>query len=192
MVQQDAQQPKRSRRRLRNSVIGSLVGVLVLWVTMILVVLVNPSLSDPPTDADAIVILGPALDDRLNTAIQLAHQLHITQLAISVGDTPEQIDSGYCAEPPAGVHVTCFVPNPYTTRGEAQEIQKLAGGKGWANVIVITSRWHISRAHYLVSRCFGGTIQMVDAHDTLGLWGWVKQSVYQTGAFFKAFVGSGC
>ena len=190
--QEGTNSPRHDRLRPVYTVAGSVAGVLVVWITLIFAVLVNPSVAEPPAHADAIVILGPALDNRLDTATELAHDLNIGALAISVGDTPNQINEGLCATPPTGIHVTCFVPDPYTTRGEAREIGKLAGENGWKNVIVITSPWHISRAHYLVSRCFDGTIQMVAPDDSLGFSDWVQEALYQTGAFLKAFFQRGC
>ncbi|WP_081738006.1 ElyC/SanA/YdcF family protein [Arthrobacter sp. H41] len=40
----------------------------------------------------------------------------------------------------------CFTPEPLTTRGEARSGSRLAQDNGWEKVIVVTSRYHSSRA----------------------------------------------
>ena len=66
-----------------------------------------------------------------------------------------------CADPAITYRVICFVPDPSTTRGEAQQLRDLAQAHGWTRVAVVAPTFHISRARLLVRRCFPGTLLMV-------------------------------
>ena len=59
-------------------------------------------------------------------------------------------------------------PDPYTTRGEAQAIARLADEHGWRSVVVVTSGYHVPRARLIVRRAFDGELQMVGAPS----WRW--------------------
>src|SRR5205823_5133085 len=48
-------------------------------------------------------------------------------------------------EGPTRYRVLCFVPQPYSTRGEARAIARLAVQHGWRRVIVVTSTFHVTR-----------------------------------------------
>jgi len=54
-------------------------------------------------------------------------------------------------------------PDPYTTRGEARAIARLAREHGWQSVVVVTSGYHVPRARLIVQRAFDGEVQMVGA-----------------------------
>ena len=97
-----------------------------------------------------------------------------------------------CGQPPVGVDVFCFIPDPSTTRGEAQEIGRLAQEHGWSNVAVVTWPTHISRSRALIERCYGGTLQMVDYDDQMSFATRMQENVYQSGAFLKAMIDTGC
>src|SRR5215831_3847155 len=92
----------------------AIVALLVAWGVVGYLVIVHPKVNRP-TKADAIMVLGPSFPKQYKTGLQLADQLHIDQLVLSVGDTPSQIHSGLCAQSPPGVQVMCFRPDPYTT-----------------------------------------------------------------------------
>jgi uncharacterized SAM-binding protein YcdF (DUF218 family) len=166
--------------------------LLAGWVAFCALVIANPDVSDPPHSADAIMILGPSLDTRVNTAVQLADSLHISQIAISIGDTSGQAHSGLCAQAPSAITVTCFRPAPYTTEGEARELRTLASKHHWHHVIVIAAKPQISRAHMLMKRCFDGTVQMVADPVKISRRSWMNQFLHQSGAFLKALVRPGC
>ena len=63
-----------------------------------------------------------------------------------------------CAGRPAPVPVVCFHPVPYSTRGEARSVARLAVNHHWTSVLVVTSRYHIARAGILFDRCFDGAV----------------------------------
>lgn len=181
----------RPRRRIVLRFVVVLLALLLGWVVTGYFVIVQPSLQRA-THVGAIVVLGPSLNDRLAEAVDIAHRYEISDLAISVGDTPGQITGGYCAEPPPGIKVTCFVPTPYTTRGEAREIGRLAAEHSWSSVIVIAPKPQVSRARYLVKRCYHGSVEMLASPDRFSFSEWVWQFFYQSAAFAKAVLQSGC
>ncbi len=85
---------------------------------------------------------------------------------------------------PAGV--TCFEPEPATTRGEARAIAELAADRGWQRVAVVAPRYHVTRARYVVERCYAGELEMVAVELDTDVADWAYQYAYQTAAFGKA------
>ena len=188
-------QSARPRSRLRRVIwwsLSVLLALFVTWLVFVYVVILRPQTSVPPVKADAIVVLGPSLGTRLDDAMKLASELHVNQLLVSVGDTPGQIHAQVCTQPQPGITVTCFVPDPYTTQGEARELGKVAAQRHWTNVIVYADKPHLSRAHLLFKRCFSGTVQMVPDNTKFTIGDWFYGLVYQTGAYVKAELQSGC
>ncbi len=104
--------------------------------------------------------------------------------------TPFGEPGDICRNPPTGLTVTCFVPDPSTTRGEAQEIGRLAKQRGWTAIAVVTWPTHVSRSRMLIGRCFDGDVQMVSYDDHMGTQGRINENLYQSGAFLKAFVAT--
>ncbi len=88
--------------------------------------------------SDAIVVLGPPDDNgRIDTALALIDKHIASNLVISVG-SPEQFHAKHlCTTPQQGFSVTCFEPDPATTRGEAEEVKRLASQHGWKSIIVV-------------------------------------------------------
>jgi uncharacterized SAM-binding protein YcdF (DUF218 family) len=119
------------------AVAAAAVAVLIAWFVLGYLYILNPTSTSHPRRADAIVVLGPSLPDRVAQAVRLADELGVGQLAVSIGDTSGQATAYPCAGAPAALEVTCFVPAPYTTRGEAREVGTLARERGWRSVIVI-------------------------------------------------------
>ncbi len=79
-----------------------------------------------------------------------------------------------------GFRVVCFTPDPDSTRGEAQEIGRLARENGWQRVLLVTSRFHVTRARMLVDRCVDGDV------DAVGVdYPWTTIPVAVAGEWFK-------
>jgi uncharacterized SAM-binding protein YcdF (DUF218 family) len=52
--------------------------------------------------------------------------------------------------------VLCIRPEPYSTRGEAETVARVARTRGWRRILVVTSEYHVRRARMLFDRCLGG------------------------------------
>jgi uncharacterized SAM-binding protein YcdF (DUF218 family) len=97
-----------------------------------------------------------------------------------------------CEQPPAGVTAICFVPSPGTTRGEAEEVGRLARKHGWKSVIVVTSKYHVSRARLIFDRCLSARVEVVSAHESISALEWAYQYLYQTAGYARAFLHPSC
>jgi uncharacterized SAM-binding protein YcdF (DUF218 family) len=163
------------------------VAVLVVVLAGVSVVtghlFVWPDLPPVPQRADVIVQLGGPGDRRF-VALNLARQGRAPLVAISVSDA--EVDTSWCrAGRLRGVPVVCFHSEPFTTRGEARAVARMAGQHGWHSVILVTTPDQASRAILRVSRCYDGKIFVATAR--LPWYLWPTQIVYQWGATAKAY-----
>jgi uncharacterized SAM-binding protein YcdF (DUF218 family) len=150
--------------------------------------------SDNPEHADAIVVLGSVHHNgRLNIGFDLTTAGVADNLLLSVGASDVEAMNRYaCNRVIPHVQITCFTPDPATTRGEAELLHRLAAEHGWRKVIVVTSTYHVSRARYIFDRCLNGSVEMVAARRGIGVRTWAYEYVYQTLGYLKAFTESGC
>ena len=130
-----------------------------LGLTLYLFVLVR---SDDPKHADAIVVLSGDRK-RLATGVRLFTSGVAPTLVISRDGRPWREADALCA----GRHVVCFQANPYSTEGEAHEVGRLGRKRGWMNIVVVSSRYHLRRARMLFDRCMGRRPQVVAAKTTV-------------------------
>jgi len=98
----------------------------------------------------------------------------------------------FCSAPPDQFNVYCFEPDPSTTRGEGRAFARLAADNNWKSVIVVTARPHISRARLILQRCFPGEIIMVDSPGPIPWYRWIYEYAYQTAAFGRVLLSTGC
>jgi uncharacterized SAM-binding protein YcdF (DUF218 family) len=178
------------RRRWRIALAAVLVVVLG-WVTAAFLVIIDP-ITNRPARADAIVVLGgPTVDGRLEEGLRLVREGYASTLLISTPGRTSPAVSRACAAPIPHVTVACFLPSPKTTQGEAREIRAQSISHGWHTVLVVTSRYHISRARLIIGRCFTGRVIMVDANAP-SVSEWIYNLLYQTGAYAKALIHGQC
>jgi len=179
------------RRWLRRGLLAA--GVLVVaWLVACFLIVFDPTVNRA-TRADAVVVLGPPTEDnRLETGLTLINQGYASNLVISINSPNQRRARAVCAQPPGGVSVTCFTPDPATTQGEAQQIRRLAAAQHWNTVIVVTSTYHVSRARMIIKRCFDGRLEVVAARSHISPLGWAYQFAYQTGGYLKAAINWGC
>jgi uncharacterized SAM-binding protein YcdF (DUF218 family) len=145
---------------------------------------------DAPTKADAILVVGGAAPvQRYRYAFELAGQGWAPHLVVS---DPDGEMAAACARRWSGFTVECFSPDPRTTLGEARELGRLAAERHWRTVIVVTYLPHVSRARYILGRCFTGRLIMAPSPTHLSATGWAWMYVYQTAGYVKTLFQGGC
>ena len=130
--------------------------------------------TDSPVKADAILVLGPPLDPRIQTAYRLAEAGVSDKVIVSIPNdrVPASGKPLFCPAPPKDIEVACFVPSPFTTKGEAAYAQEMYDRGQLGTVVVVTQAPHVLRARLVFSRCFGGRAEFVadDSHRSLLEW----------------------
>lgn len=182
------------RPRWRRRVLLALIAIAVLttgFVTAGWRVYMHPQ-TDPLRPADAIVVLGGTPYERFDVGLDLAKRGYAPYLLIaqSTGANDRNMDK-YC-KGHFTFTVSCFIPDPWTTEGEAQEIRAKAQELGWHHIIVITFTPHVSRARYIVGKCFDGELTMVASPTPSGVAFWSWMFIRQSGSYVKAFLTPGC
>ena len=136
------------------------VVVLVLaWVAVASSLFVVPH-DDTPVKADAVVVLSGA-KQRLPLGERLVHQGYAPLLVVSRSTSPSAAETRACRS-----GALCFRADPYSTRGEARAIARLAAQRRWHMVDVVTSQFHVFRARIIIKRCYGGGLRMVGAPES--------------------------
>jgi hypothetical protein len=140
------------------------LALVSAWLAACLVLFVwPPDLSGAPQHADAAIVLSGE-HNRLGPALDLARRGVVPVVAISsVARTPKWKEGRrLCAAGRYGAaQVVCFLAVPYSTRGEARAVARLAKERSWRSVVVSTSTFHVTRAHMLFRRCFRGGLSFV-------------------------------
>ena len=152
-------------------------------------VYVRPQI-DALRKADAILIVGGADPlPRYRYGFELADQGWAPHLVVS---DPDRQLTKPCSATHRGFTVECFVPDPRTTLGEARELRRLAEENHWRTVIVVAYPPHISRARYIIGRCFDGALMMAAAPDRLSIPDWAFMYGYQSAGYVKSLFSGGC
>lgn len=182
--------------RLRPSRLRRLLLVICILITGAAAAGIRPYVLpqiDPLRKADAILILGGWGYDRYRLGLQLADEGWAPTVMVS---NPNGASDGwlthYCTTTNPKFTLHCFDPDPETTRGEGQELRRLANEHGWRTVIVVTFRPHISRARYILEKCFDGDLIMVDSQSHIPPQRWVLEYIFQTAGYIRAALQPGC
>lgn len=179
-----------ARKRVRRLAI--LFCVCNIAVAAGLPVYVHPHV-DQLRRADAILILSGPHHDRYPFGFELAEQGWAPNLVVSnPSGTASPRLTRYCAAPHPRFRVHCFVPDPPTTKGEAQELRRLSSEYGWRTVIVVTFQPHISRARFILQKCFDGELVMVTNPTGISVRRWAYEYLYQTAGYVRAILQPGC
>ena len=158
----------RRLRRLRRLILLLAAVPLAVWIGLDIYLFATPSL-DRPQHADAVIVLAGDRKPRLDRGLQLVRSGVSRTLVISDGLDPLwPAANRLCREGGDGFRVVCFVPEPYSTRGESRGFARLARENGWTSVVIATSTFHVTRARLLFRRCFAGKVQGVGAHASFG------------------------
>lgn len=147
-----------------------LLGFLVVvWLTACAALFVWPSAdTGAPKHADAVVVLSGD-PHRLPTAEALIRKHVAPVLALSsVARTPKwRAGIRLCrAGRYESARVVCFEASPYSTRGEAETVTRIARRRDWRSVVVVSSTYHLTRARILFRRCYRGRLSFVGAPST--------------------------
>jgi uncharacterized SAM-binding protein YcdF (DUF218 family) len=183
----------RFSRLLMVAAVGALTALLVGGYVGVRVY--TDAIVDPLAPADAIIVLGGEHDGREDYGFELARQGVARNVVLSDPYGPnDRTMARYCETEDARFDVICVPPTPANTRGEAMITRSLAVQHGWNKILVISWRYHLPRARYIFSNCFGGEIAMrpVPREYDYGpaYWGYVY--LYQSAGFVKAFIQRGC
>ncbi len=177
--------PVRRQRSIRARSAWAVLGVaMVASVAGLWPVYVRPQV-DVPAKADAILVLGGAHDGREKLGLRLASEGYAPRVLFSDPYENSALVNRICHSR-YSFQVTCFDPSPRTTRGEGRELAELAASQGWRRVIVITFTPHISRARYVLGKCWDGEVLMVDPQPRLSVARWAYDYVYQSAGYVKA------
>ena len=154
--------------RLRRLVLLVAAVPLAVWAGLDIYLFATPAL-DRPQHADAVIVLAGDRTPRLDRGLALIRAGVAHTLVISDGRDPLwPAANRLCAHGGEGFRVVCFLPEPYSTRGEARGFARLARENGWTSVVIATSTFHVTRARLLFRRCFDGRVQGVGARASLG------------------------
>jgi uncharacterized SAM-binding protein YcdF (DUF218 family) len=155
-------------------------------------VYVRPQI-DQLRQADAILILSGPSHRRYSFGFDLARQGWAPNLVVSnPGGAADRRLTDYCATPQPGFAVHCIVPDPATTKGEARQLRRLASQYGWRTVIVVTFRPHISRARFILEKCFDGNLVMLASPAHISGKRWAFEYLYQTAGYARTVLQPGC
>ncbi len=171
-----------------------IVGILALaWFLIAYQLFANPE-QTKPRKADAVIMLGGASSERLPIARDLVEAGIAPVLALShTHSAGNVIADGVCEYP--GVipfALECFQPASLDTRGEAAAIGNLVRENGWHSVIVVTSRYHATRAKVLISQCTTADVQMIVSEPDLSPFGWLRRFVIESGGLVDANLRPEC
>jgi uncharacterized SAM-binding protein YcdF (DUF218 family) len=179
-------------RRTRGVVLLAVALVFVLIVAIGYPFYVEPQ-TDPLRSADAIVVLGGPGHERYPRGLELALAGYAPHLVMSnPSGAKDRWLTDLCTHRRYEFDVSCFEPDPPTTRGEARELRRLAEANNWHTVIVVTFTPHISRARYILSRCYDGELIMRASPADVAPGYWVFSYAYQTAGYVRAALQPGC
>jgi uncharacterized SAM-binding protein YcdF (DUF218 family) len=132
------------------------VLLVAAWIAVVARFVLWP-VQDEPRRADAVVVLaGDHL--RLGKALELMTRRVAPTLVISDGLARGWRQANRLCRGGARFRVLCFRPEPYSTRGEAHAVARMAAARGWRSVLVVTSTYHVTRARLLFDRCVGARV----------------------------------
>jgi uncharacterized SAM-binding protein YcdF (DUF218 family) len=159
-----------------------LAALVAVWLVACAVLFVWPWGTGAPGHADAIVVLSGDRNARLDPAIALVRRATAPVLVISgAAEDPRWLKArALCRVGRIGdARVTCFSPHPYSTRGEARAVARLAAEHHWGRVVVVTSTFHVTRARMLFHRCYPGRLWVVGTASTW--WSLPEEWAFETG-----------
>jgi len=150
----------RLTRTVRRAALLVVAGLVLAWGITVTVLFGFPS-EHAPAHADAVVVLAGGKKERLRRGLELMRRDRARVLVISDGWDPTWPEANRLCAGRASFRVLCFRASPYSTRGEAQGVDRLARQLGWNAVVVVTSTYHLTRARLLFDRCLEAKVDGV-------------------------------
>jgi len=150
-------------RRIRQAI--QAVVLVPALVVLSLLPIVRPS-TDPPAAADAVIVLSGDFGDRRAVANSLVEKGLVPTL-VFVG-TPDRIDEDQLCQSRQRIEYLCLRPQPDNTRAEARAVAQLAKSRGWRSVLVVTSRYHVTRSRVVFRRCVDAEVRMLAGDPPYG------------------------
>lgn len=184
--------PRCERRSRRLRWVRRWLAACCLLVPLVAVagipVYVKPQV-DPLQHADAVFVVGGYdIGTRIPFGIDLAEAGWAPNVVLS-NPLNARWMYDWCHKPhPLLASWQCVMPTPPTTLGEGRELRRLAQENGWRKVIVVTHRSHISRARFVLERCFPGQLIMVEFPTSMSTVQWISEYVHQSIGYVKAFL----
>jgi uncharacterized SAM-binding protein YcdF (DUF218 family) len=175
----------RARRRWPRVLLGAWIAFIVVASTSV-ALFVRPVV-DKPTPSDAIVLFAGG-GNRIGLARKLAAENLAPITVVSNPARDHHYDEGFrdCRpNAPWPTPLSCFVPDPVNTRGEARYIAKLANEHGWKSLILVVSDDQALRARLLLERCFSGRVEVVTTPPSDPI---IERVAYEWGALARALV----
>ena len=159
------------------------VGLALSLVALDVCVFLFPP-SDNPRRTDLIVVLGPWQErGRLFEGTALAHRFPSSALYLSAYDLRECPLLRRMTE---RADAQCFVPDPFTTRGEARAAADFASLHGYRSMTMVTTGDQLIRGGVRFRRCFAGPVRLALARSSFAFrW---HRLLYQNAAMVKALV----
>ncbi len=174
------------RRRVATGVLLILLVVAITGLRWV----VTPSSGDASSapQSDAVVLFVGGRGERLEAALGLMRDRAAAVLVIPNGALNGWPEANALCSQPQAFEVLCPNPDPDTTIGEAHEIASLASERGWESMVMVTSRYHVSRARLLLERCFDGDLYAIGAETDLSFSDWSARAWHEWWANLDAHV----
>jgi uncharacterized SAM-binding protein YcdF (DUF218 family) len=174
----------RTRRTLLVTTLVVVVALAIGLVALNLRLFVYPA-SSTPAHADAVVVFAGGSGERLDRGLRLVEDGVAPNLVVSNG--PDEL----CTVQQR-FHTFCFRPDPDDTRGEAEEVGRIAAREGWQHLVLVTSDYHATRAGLLLDRCFSGTLDVSAAHSHHAPLALLSAITHEWGGLIEAALHENC
>lgn len=157
----DSQQ--KSQRHLRRSTrawrhLAEAFALVLVLPALSLWPVLRPA-TDPPARADAVVVLSGDYGERRALAMSLVEKGLVHTLIFA--GTPDRPDEDELCNSRQAVEYVCLRPLDDNTRAEARAVSDLARARQWRTVVVVTSRYHVTRSRLLFRRCVDAEVRMM-------------------------------
>jgi uncharacterized SAM-binding protein YcdF (DUF218 family) len=148
--------------------------------------------SSRPVGSDAVVVLAGGQGERLQRAQSLMRDGVAPVLVISNGNAPGWDAANQLCTQAQPFEVLC--PSPATTRDEARMVADLGNQRGWRQIVVVTSTYHVRRASLLINRCLPAatSARVVGVHPLSLLRPWTAAVHETAGLGVALFVHRSC